>query len=412
MISPEKVGMSSDRLARIRPGIEKHIGRDKIAGAVTLLARRGELVHLETIGLMDRENNKPMQTDTLFRIWSMTKPIVSVALMILYEKGHFQLFDPVSKFIPTFKGLKVYESKGESSFELVDLKREITIRDLLIHTSGLTYHCLEYGPVEAKYRKTSVSSEKPLSGLITDVLKQSLAFQPGTCWRYSVSTDVVAYLLEILSGKSLDVFLRETLFEPLKMADTGYYVPPEKLNRFAAEYGAGDLWAPQMTVTKLYKDAENGVNVLLSSPTDSLESNPHTIFRGGTGLVSTARDYLRFCQMLLNKGEFAGKRFLSRKTIELMTTNQLPPELLPFEIAGSYYLGYGFGLGFRVLTNLGQCQTLGSVGEYGWFGASGTYFWVDPEEEFIGIQMAQFQPGGYHPIAAAFRVLAYQSIVD
>lgn len=412
MISPEKVGLSSERLARIRPGIEKHIGSDKMAGAITLLARRGELAHLECIGLMDRENNKPMQPDTLFRIYSMTKPIVSVALMMLYEKGHFQLFDPVSKFIPAFKDLKVYTSGGESGFELVDLKREVTIRDLLTHTSGLTYHFWEYGPVEEMYRETSVSSNKPLPEFITDLLKLPLAFQPGTCWRYSFSTDIVAYLIEVISGKSLDVFLRGNLFEPLGMVDTGYYVPQEKLGRFAAMYGSGNIFSPQITGTKVYKDAEEGINILLAGPTDSLESKPHSIFRGGHGLVSTAPDYLRFCQMLLNMGEIAGKRFLSRKTIELMTTNHLSPKLMPIEIGGEDWLGYGFGLGFRVLTDLGQCEILGSVGEYGWSGAASTYFWIDPEEEFIGIQMAQFQPSGYHLIREDFRVMAYQSIID
>ena len=220
------------------------------------------------------------------------------------------------------------------------------------------------------------------------------------------------YLIEVITGKSLDVFLRENLFEPLKMVDTGYYVPQEKLDHFAAMYGSGDVGLPQMTVTKWYKDAEEGINILLASPTDSLESKPHNIFRGGHGLVSTAPDYLRFCQMLLNKGEIDGKRYLGRKTIELMTTNQLPPELMPIELGGEDWLGYGFGLGFRVLTDLGQYGNLGSVGEYGWFGAASTYFWIDPEEEFIGINMAQFQPSGYHLIREDFRVMAYQSIID
>jgi len=412
MISPEKVGLSPQRLARIRPTIEKHIGDDKIAGALTLLAGHGELVHLECVGLMDRENKKPIQADTIFRLYSMTKPITCVALMMLYEKGNFQLFDPVSKFIPAFQDLKVYAGKGKSGVKLADPEREVTIRDLLIHTSGFTYHLLENGPVEEMYREAGVSTEKPLAEFVADLLKLPLAFQPGTAWRYSVSHDVVAYLIEIMSGQPLDVYLRENLFEPLGMVDTGFYVPQDKLDRFTAQYGSGNWTQPDMTLTKWFGDAAEGINRLISGPTDSLESTPHNVFRGGHGLVSTAPDYLRFCQMLLNKGELDGKCLLGRKTVELMTTNHLAPELMPFEIGGTYSPGYGYGLGFRVLIDVGQCQSMGSEGEYGWFGAADTYFWIDPKEEFIGIQMAQFQPPGYHLIAQDFRVMAYQSIVD
>ena len=412
MISPEKVGLSSERLARIRPALEKHIGDDKIAGAVTLVARRGELVHLECIGLMDRESGKPMQPDTIFRIYSMTKPITCTALMMLYEQGHFQLFDPVFKFIPAFNELKVYAGGTGSDIQLVDLQRPVTIRDLLTHTSGLTYHFLEYGNVEEIYRDTRVCSERPLAEFVADLLKLPLAFQPGAAWRYSFAYDVVAYLVEIMSGQPLDAFLQENLFEPLAMADTGFFVPGTKLERFAAMYGSGDALEPDMTVSKWYGDAAKGINRLISDSRSSLESAPHNVFRGGHGLVSTAQDYLRFCQMLLNKGELDGKRILGRKTVELMTINHLVPELLPYEIAGAYSLGYGYGLGLSVLMNVGQGQTMGSEGGYGWGGAASTNFWIDPTEEFIGIQMAQFQPNGYHSIASDFRVAAYQSIVD
>lgn len=412
MISPKKVGLSPERLARIKPGIGKHIGKDKIAGAITLLARRGELVHLECAGLMDRENQKPMREDTIIRIWSMTKPIVSVALMMLYEKGCFQLFDPVSKYIPAFKDLKVYAGETKSAIKLADLEREVTVRDLLVHTSGLTYHWWEYGKVEQMYRDEKVFTNKPLSEFIADLMKLPLAFQPGTGWRYSVSVDVVGYLIEVISGQPLDVFLRDNMFKPLGMADTGFFVPEEKLDRFSAEYGSCDLGAPDTTGSKWFGDAEDGVNVLLNSPTESLESAPHKVFRGGHGLVSTAPDYLRFCRMLLNKGELDGKKLLSRKTVELITANHISPGLMPLELEGEELFGYGFGLGFRVLTDVGQGQTMGSKGEFGWAGASSTYFWIDPVEEFIGIQMAQFQPGGHYPIADDFRVTAYQSIVD
>jgi CubicO group peptidase (beta-lactamase class C family) len=392
--------------------MEKWIGDDRIAGALALLSRRGELVHLDCVGLMDRERNTPMRRDTIFRIWSMTKPITCVALMMLYEKGHFQLSSPASGFIPAFGDLKVHAGQTASGAELVGLEREVTIRDLLTHTSGLTYHFLEYGPVEEMYRRARVSSQKPLADFVTDLLRLPLAFQPGAAWRYSYSHDVVARLIEIMSGQPLDVYLRDELFGPLGMVDTGYYVSSHKLDRFAAQYGGVDLLEPDLTLTRWYGAAEEGINRLISGPTNSLESAPHSVLRGGHGLVSTASDYLRFCQMPLNGGELDGVRLLSRKTVELITTNHLAPELMPYEVGGTYYPGYGYGLGFRVLMDLGQGRTLGSEGEFGWVGAATTYFWIDRREEFIGILMSQFQPEGYHPIPQDFRVTAYQAIVD
>ena len=412
MIQPEKVGMSSERLARIRPAIEKHIGKGKIAGAVTLLARRGELVHLDCLGLQDREKNVPMQPDTIFRIYSMTKPITCVALMMLYEKGYFQLSEPVAKFIPAFQNLKVYAGDETSGMRLVDLKRPVTLRDLLTHTAGLTYAFLEYGPVEALYRQDHAILAKSLAEFVADVVKRPLAFQPGTAWRYSVAHDFLAYLVERMSGQPFDVYLRANVFEPLGMTDTGFYVPAAKLDRLAALYGSAHIEEPDMTGSKAWMAAANGVHRLLAGPADSRESTPHRVIRGGHGLVSTAPDYFRFCQMLLNKGELDGIRLLGRKTIELMTVNHLAPELMPYEIGWSYSPGYGYGLGFRVLQDVGQCGTLGSPGEYGWGGAATTYFWIDPQEELIGIVMAQFMPSGYHLIDSDFRVLAYQAIAD
>ncbi|MGC9348693.1 MAG: serine hydrolase domain-containing protein [Anaerolineae bacterium] len=412
MISPENVGMSSERLARIRPVVEQHIGDDKIVGAVLLVARRGEVVDQECVGLMDRERRKPMQPDTIFRIYSMAKPITSVAMMVLYERGYFQLFDPVSKFIPAFNDLKVCAGGSASDPELVDLERPVTIRDLLTHTSGLTYHFWEYGAVEKMYRETRLWSNVPLAELVADLLQLPLAFQPGTAWRYSVSYDVLAYLVETMSGQDYDVFLHRNLFEPLGMLDTGFFVPESKLERFAAMYGSSDLMEPEMTFSEWYRGAAEGINRPLADAEESLESGPHHILRGGHGLVSTAPDYLRFCRMLLNQGEMNGTRILSRKTVELMTVNHLASGLLPFEMAGWPFQGYGYGLGVDVLMDIAQAQTLGSNGVYSWAGIAGTRFWVDPQEKLIGILMIQFQPGGYHPVANHFRVAAYQSIAD
>jgi CubicO group peptidase (beta-lactamase class C family) len=412
MVTAEMVGMSTARLARIRPVLEKHIGADKMSGAVTLLMRRGELVNQEYLGLMDRENNKPMRPDSIFRIYSMTKPIICVALMTLYEQGYFQLYDPVSKFIPAFSRLKVYAGGDDSGDELTTLEREVMVRDLLTHTSGLSYHFLEYGRVEEMYREQGVSSEKPLAEFVADLMKLPLAFQPGTAFRYGYSHDVVAHLIEIMSDQPLDTYLHENLFAPLEMVDTGFYVPQESLDRFTAMYGSGKVGDPDMTATQWFGEAIAGVNKLLADPADCLESAPHNVFRGGHGLVSTAHDYLRFCKMMINMGKLDGSRVLGRKTVELMTTNHLAPELLPYEIGDIYSPGQGYGLGFSVVVDVGQSQTIGSIGDFAWGGAASTSFWIDPVEDFIGIQMAQFQPSGHHLIGADFRVMAYQAIDD
>jgi CubicO group peptidase (beta-lactamase class C family) len=262
------------------------------------------------------------------------------------------------------------------------------------------------------YRDAEVSSQKPLSEFVADLLELPLAYQPGTLWRYSYAHDVVAHLIEVMSGQPVDAYLEENLFDPLGMVDTGYYVPQDKLDRLAAMYGFGEILDPDMSATKWYGGQGNAVTRLLASPTGSLESAPHNVLRGGHGLVSTAQDYYRFGQMLLNGGQLEGVRILSRKTVELMTTNHLAPELLPYELAGFDQCGQGYGLGFGITTDLGQCGIVGSEGAYRWGGAASTGFWVDPREEFIGVQMAQFQPSGFYQIGVDSRVAAYQAIVD
>ena len=408
----ESVGLSSYRLDRIQHAIEKHISDSKLPGSVTLLARHGKIAHLESYGLMDRERNKPMHADALFRIYSMTKPITCVALMLLYELGHFQLLDPVEKFIPEFAELKVFESKGKSGIQVSDLARSVTMHDLLTHTSGISYHFLENGPVEQMYRDSEVASRKPLDAFIADLLKMPLAFQPGSQWRYGYSYDVIARIVEIISGMQFDVFLKESIFDPLGMKDTDFFVAEENLQRLTALYGPMDMAEPQATASKMMEDAEKIGRNRIFDPLDCPESRPHNVFRGGHGLVSTAMDFYKFCSMLLNKGAFNGTRILGTKTVELMTVNHVNNALLPFEIARKESPGYGYGLGFRVLEDLGQAAVLGSIGEFGWSGAAGTYFWIDPTEQMIGIQMTQFQPGGYYPISPDFRVASYQSIVE
>jgi len=396
-IRPEDVGFSASRLSRIGTVMQGYVDQNKLAGLITMVARCGKVVRLERFGMMDLEAAKPMQLDTIFRIYSMTKSITSVALMMLYEEGQFQLNDPVSKFIPEFADVKVFTGATEEGFEVTELEREITIRDLLTHTAGLTYDFFEDSPVDAMYLEADLHQpDRTLEEMIHKIVKLPLVHQPGTAWRYSMATDVLGYLIEVISGISLDVFLEQKILKPLGMEDTGFYVPEAKLGRLAATYGP----------------VENGGLELLDAPATSQYSKPPRFLSGGTGLVSTASDYMRFAQMLLDGGELDGVRLLSRKTIELMTINHLPDELIPIQLRPHTLHGCGFGLGFRVLVNVAQAGRLGSEGEFGWGGAASTSFFVDPKEELIGLLLTQLMPSRYYPIRDEFKVLVYQALID
>ena len=395
-ITPEQVGVSSTRLSRIGPVMQLYVDEDKLAGILTLIARRGRIVHLEKVGMMDIEANKPMQFDTIFRIYSMTKPITSVAVMMLYEEGRFQLGDPISRFIPDFKHVKVFTGETTSGLELVDAEREITIWDLLTHTSGLSYGMAEDSPVDALYRKQiwerlEQKPETTLDDMVKTLAKLPLVHQPGAGWTYSMATDVLGYLVQVVSGMPFDEFLKGRILEPLGMVDTDFYVPAEKIDRFAANYGP----------------AEEGGLKVIDRPSSSHYAKPTTHPSGGGGLVSTAADYVRFAQMLLNRGEYDGIRLLGSKTIEFMTMDHLADGLHPFEDQS-----YGFGLGFDVRTSVARSQIMGSVGSFGWGGAANTNFWIDPKEELIGLLMLQFMPSGHYPVVPDFRVLTYQAIID
>ncbi len=406
MTDSERLGLCPQRLARIRPALEKHVHEQGMAGAVTLLARHGDVVDTQCIGYLDREAGLPMREDALFRIYSMTKPVTCVALMMLYERGHFQLAEPVAKFLPAFADVLVHSDEGP-----VPPARPMTIRDLLTHTSGITYHFLENGPVEARYREQRVASDKPLAEFVDDIARQPLAFHPGTRWRYGFSQDVVARLVEVMSGQAFGDFLRDELFQPLGMVDTGFGVPADKRERFAAMYGSHDVLEPEVSVSAWFGDALAGRIRRLAGSDDSRELAADPPARGGHGLVSTVRDYLQFCRMLAGGGSLDGRRYLGRKTLSLMTANHIPGELLPYEIGGITTPGYGYGLGFRVMMDPAAAMLPGTAGEYGWSGAASTYFWIDPAEDFIGIQMAQFQPPGIHLLAPDFRVAAYQALL-
>lgn len=406
VVAPEEVGLSSNRLTHIRSVMNRHVAEKQIPGAIGLIARHGRIAYQEAWGMADSEAGQPMQMDTIHRIYSMSKPITSVAVMLLYEEGKFQLNDPVAKYLPELGKLKVgVEEKdpqtGEMVLKTVPAKREMTIRDLLRHTAGLTYGFFGDTLVDRQYRQAKILSDLNLAEFITHLSRLPLLYEPGTRWNYSVSVDVLGRLVEVISGKPFDQFLQERIFTPLQMNDTGFYVPASKKHRLAKLYSPtkdGRLQPAEICATRQDCTAK-----FPNAAPSYLE--PPTLFSGGGGLVSTAYDYLRFSQMMLNKGELDGTRLLSRKTVELMTSDNLGniPMASP---------GYGFGLGFAVSKAPGAAGMMGSPGEYNWGGAAGTKFWIDPQEDLIGIYMIQILPHTGLEYGAEFRVLTYQSVAD
>jgi CubicO group peptidase (beta-lactamase class C family) len=389
---PEKVGMSSEHLNRIKPVMQSYIDENKLPGMITMVARHGKVVHFEKYGLMDVD--KPMQLNSIFRIASMTKPVTSVAVMMLYEEGYFQLDDPVADYIPEFKNLKVFSSIDKNGIHVVDQIKPMTIRDLLIHTSGLTGVGAD-SPVDSIYRSANLS-EGNLKDMIQKLSEIPLLYQPGTRWNYSRSTEVLGYLVEVLSGKPFDVFLKERIFNPLKMKDTDFYVPIEQFNRVGAVYAPDSV----------------GIKIIMKPDTNTV-SIPMKFLSGNGGLVSTASDYMIFSQMLLYKGEYNGVRLLGSRTVDLMTSNHISNKIMPDDdFFGPLLSGMGFGFGFAVLQDNVQSNIIGSEGSFWWSGSGNTYFYIDPKEELVLILMAQFVPNFYYPIYKQLRVLTYQAIVD
>lgn len=401
-VASKEVGFSAHRLKRIDKVFQNYVDQNKLAGAVVIIARHGMVAYCERFGMMDLEASKSMKIDTIFRIYSMTKPITSVALLMQYEQGLFQLNDPVSKYIPEFADIEVFAGGSEQEYDTNELDREITIWHLLTHTAGLGYGFAEDSPVESMYRKKAFSGppvytlQVPLHDMIQSLTKLPLIYQPGTAWRYSNATDVLGYLIEVISDMPLDTFFQSEIFDPLGMEDTGFYVPKDKLDRFAAMYGP----------------AKNSGIELLDAPLTSPYSKPTPCLSGGMGLVSTAPDYMRFAQMLLNDGEMDGTRLLGRKTIELMRSNQLPDDLIPIHVSSHTLHGCGFGLGFRVCVDVTQASRLGTIGEFGWGGYASTSFFVDPKEKLIGLLLTQLAPSRYYPVRNQMKTLTYQALVD
>ena len=404
---PERVGMSTDRLTRIGTLMQAYVDQEAIAGSVTLIARKGRIVHFEPTGVLNLDTGEPMQNDSLFRIYSMTKPITSVAAMLLFEQGKFQLDDPIAQYLPEFSNVKVLVGGN-----LVNPDHAPTIRELLSHTAGLTYGIFSNTEVDKLYREALWGDRamldltkyrgdgmerrvKDLDELSKTIASIPLLYQPGSQWVYSISVDILGRLIEVISGQSLDQFLQQEIFDPLEMEDTFFEIPKDKIARFGTNH----------IVDK------DGNLIVVDRPESSDYSKPVSLFSGGGGLVSSTMDYLRFAQMLLNGGELNGVQLLSPTTVALMQRNQLTDtSSRGFSDRPNTAGTVGFGLGIGIATSE-QKLSATEVGAYSWGGMAGTLFWVDPEHELVAILMVQriYSP---EAIRSIFRNLTYQAITE
>lgn len=394
-VKPESVGLSAARLERLKAAMQQYVDRGTFAGIVTLIARKGEVAHLEAFGWQDLETKRPMTSATIFRIYSMSKPITSAAAMILCEQGKLRLADPLSRYVPEFKDARVMAARPDGDYDLVPARREITIHDLLTHSGGLSYGFDERSVLDQLYRETLERLDREIEPVLEKWMQTfaqarlPLAFHPGTGFRYSLSIDLLGYVIQLAAGQPFEEFLQEHICGPLGMLDTDFWVPPEKIDRLAGLYGPAEGGGLK-TVEPL-----GGGDI--TRPT----RNPW----GGGGLVSTAGDYFRFGQMLLNGGELDGVRLLGRKTVEWMMQNHLPEGIHPMDNPAD-----GFGLGGAVLLHPGLSHRPGSPGRFGWGGAANTEWWIDPAEELQCLILLQYFPGFTIPIVEDFAQLAYQSL--
>ena len=416
LTSPESAGMSKTAFERIENHLrERYIEAGRFPGTQLAVYRRGKLVHNSVQGLADIERKVAVKDDTIFRIYSMTKPITSIAFMMLVEEGRVALDEPVHKYIPEWKNLGVFQAGFWPAFLTRPPSQPMRIIDLMRHTSGLTYGFQQRGNVDAAYRELKIGEvEKAgtLQSMIADLAKIPLEFSPGEAWNYSVSTDVIGYLIGLISGKPFEAFLQERIFDPLQMKDTGFFVPPDKARRLAACYSA----SPHGAMTFHAADRKGGLT-LQDDPATSPFLSPPSLISGGGGLCSTSADYLTFCRALLNGGEFDGVRLVGPKTLQLMTANHLPggrtlPELSRSLFSEASYHGIGFGLGFSVTLDPAQTLIPGSAGEYAWGGAATTSFWIDPAEELATIFMTQVLPSTATAIRRELRTMIYSAITD
>jgi CubicO group peptidase (beta-lactamase class C family) len=389
-VDPKAAGLSDAGIARLDSAMQAYIDAGKLPGIVIALARNGRLAHWKAFGLRSVEAGDPMEPSDLFRIYSMTKPITSTAVMMLVESGTLGLDEPVSKYVPAFGDVRVWAREGP-----VTPHRPMTVRDLLRHTSGLTYGLFGETPVDSLYRKANLTSQnRTLDQLVAELARLPLVGHPGEAWNYSYSTDVLGRLVEIASGMPLDRFFEERIFRPLGMGDSFFEVPAAKRARFAGYYAR----------------LPTGRFLLTDSPDTGTYTRPPPMFSGGGGLVSSTADYLRFAQMILNGGELDGVRLLKRETVAEMLRSQIAPEQVPIKVGGAAIPGTGFGLGFSVVVD-SLSPPAGPIGRAGWGGYANTFFWVDPRNRLIAVIMTQFFPFQAYPIEQEFRQLVYEALV-
>jgi len=389
---PEDVGMSSERLGRMSKAIHAYVDAGRTPGVVTLIARHGKVVHVDAYGKADLTSGRATRTDDIFRMYSMTKPITSVALLMLYEEGRFQLTDPLSKFFPAFADVKVLNGTTPTGGMMLDSpRRAITIQDVFRHTAGFTYAFFGGSPFDKMYQDSDIFGTD-LDGLMTKLAKMPLLYQPGERWVYSVAHDVQAALVEKLSGQKFDDYVRQRIFTPLGMNDSMFKIPADRKSRVPGLYALG-------------RDGKLAVD---TSPLGGAGYGDQVF--GGYSISTTAGDYALFAQMLLNKGQLNNVRLLSPKTVELMAMNHLPPSALGSTAAGGLGVGSGYGLGVSVLMNPAERGNVGSVGEFGWSGAASTHVLIDPKEDLVAIYCTQLMGGDFN-LRAEFATLLYQSII-
>jgi CubicO group peptidase (beta-lactamase class C family) len=399
VVKPEESGLSLDRLESIDRVLNEYVDQGEVAGGVALIARKGQIGYLKAFGMKDIDSKDPMKTDDLFRIASMTKAITVAGVMMLFEGGYFTLDDPLSKFIPEFSEMQVMvEDTANKSYTLEKAKSQITIRHLLTHTSGLTYDFFSQPYISEIYTQNNIynglgKSDGTIGDMVKRLAKLPLMNHPGEGWQYGMNMDVLGYLIEIISGQTFDAYLRDKIFEPLQMNNTHFYLPKKKKDRIATLYGINSLGR----LIKLEGIFDNGYH----SDVDVHESNK-SYFSGGAGLVSTAEDYYKFLQMILNYGFYKDKKLLSRKTIELMTSEQTGDNF-------NWFKGYGFGFGLAISRGPMFTGNPGSEGTYSWAGYFASFFWVDPQEELIGILLTQLNPNK-NDMNVKFKNLMYQAI--
>ena len=387
---PESAGMSSERLARIRPAMQAYVDEGRLAGVMTMVARRGQVVHWDAAGMRDIEAGDALEPDDVFRIYSMTKPLTSVAIMILVEEGAVALDDPVSKFIPAFADVTVLTDDGER----VTPDRPISIEHLLTHTSGLTYGFFGDSPVDRIYNESGFFTRvEGLDDFARRVAALPLLASPGDRWNYGVSTDILGRVVEVASGQAFDAFLQARILGPLEMSDTAFVVPSDKRDRFTANYAR-----------------PAGALQVIDSPVDGQYTQPPRWLSGGGGLTSTASDYIRFAQMLLQDGRLGEVRILQPETVRMMRANRLPDALVPIELGTFLSPGYGFGLGFAVVVDANASPEPDNNGVFRWAGAANTFFWIDPQAGLIGMVWTQFNPFAAYDIEREFQTLVYEAM--